>query len=111
METLSVESYTGDVDAGSGGSTFLIPINVFSPDGSAFGEQVYANGIVAETLRNPSSVPGGATTPGNITVFTPQGDINANQGGIKQEALNGTTSTTPVVTLDGRHARLCRVII
>ncbi len=94
-----VESYTGDVDAGSGGSTFLIPITVFSPDGTTVGGQVYANGIVAETLRNPSAVPGGATTPGDITVWTPQGDIIANQGGIKQEALNGTAPLSPVVTL------------
>ncbi|HTQ52353.1 MAG TPA: filamentous hemagglutinin N-terminal domain-containing protein [Candidatus Acidoferrales bacterium] len=94
-----VESYTGEVDAGSGGSTFLIPITVFRPDGSSVGEQVYANGIVAETLRNPSAVPHGATAPGDITILTPQGDINANAGGIKQEALNGTTPESPVVTL------------
>ncbi len=62
-------------------------------------EQVYANGIVAETLRNPSAIPGGATVPGNITVFTPQGDINADQGGIKQEALNGTAPASPVIKL------------
>lgn len=94
-----VESYTGDVNAGSGGATFIVPVNVFSPDAPAFSEQVYANGIVAETLRNPSSVPGGATIPGNIAVLTPQGDIIANQGGIKQEALNGTSPVSPVVTL------------
>ena len=96
---VSVTSDTGDVDAGSGGSTFVIPINVFSPDGSSVVEQVYANGIVAETLRNPSAIPGGATAPGNITVWTPQGDIIANQGGIKQEALNGSAPVGPVVTL------------
>ena len=31
---VSVTSDTGDVDAGSGGSTFVVPITVFSPDGS-----------------------------------------------------------------------------
>jgi hypothetical protein len=50
-------------------------------------------------LRNPSAVPGGATAPGNITILTPQGDINASAGGIRQEALNGTTPVSPVVTL------------
>jgi filamentous hemagglutinin family protein len=94
-----VESYTGDVDAGSGGSTFIVPINIFYPNVSPYGEQVYANGIIAETLRNPSAVPGGATMPGDITILTPQGNINANAGGIKQEALNGTTPTSPTVTL------------
>ena len=98
---VAVKSYAGDVDAGSGGSTFLIPINLFSPAANLSEpfEQVYANGIVAETLRYPSAVPGGATEPGDITVSTPQGDIIANQGGIKQEALNGTTPVSPVVTL------------
>jgi hypothetical protein len=94
-----VESYTGNVDAGSGGSTFIVPINIFSPNASPYGEQVYANGIVAETLRNPAAVPGGATSPGDIMILTPQGSIKANAGGIKQEALNGTTPISPTVTL------------
>ncbi len=101
-----VESYTGDVDAGSGGSAFLIPITVFSPGAPDFGEQVYANGIVAETLRNPAAIPHGATSPGNITIFTPQGDINASEGGIRQEALNGTTPTSPTVTLTAGTPRV-----
>jgi filamentous hemagglutinin family protein len=96
---VAVTSKTGDVNAGSGGSSFSVPVHVFSPDGTSFGEQVYANGIVAETLIDPSKVPGGATVPGDITVWTPQGDINADQGGIKQETLNGTAPAGPIVTL------------
>lgn len=96
---VTVISQTGDVNAGSGGSTFLVPIYVFSPGAPYVGEQVYANGIVAETLRDPSKVPGGATEPGNIIVWTPQGDIIANLGGIKQEALNGTAPAAPFIRL------------
>jgi hypothetical protein len=36
---------------------------------------------------------------GNITVLTPQGDIDANLGGIAQEPLNGNSSLAPTVTL------------
>lgn len=51
-----IESYAGDVNAGSGGNV-AIPINVFSAKAALptqpF-EQVYANGIVAQTLVNAS---------------------------------------------------------
>ncbi|HUA67098.1 MAG TPA: filamentous hemagglutinin N-terminal domain-containing protein [Candidatus Saccharimonadales bacterium] len=99
---VSVTSETGDVDAGSGAvasQKLAVPVVVFSPYAAPFGEQVYANGIAAETLINPSKVPGAATSPGNITVWTPQGDIIADLGGIKQEALNGTAPAGPTVTL------------
>jgi filamentous hemagglutinin family protein len=96
---VTVESEYGDVEAGSGGS-IAVPIKVFSPYAPDFGEQVYANGIVAETLTQPSEVPGSATAPGDITVKTPQGSIYANLGGIKQEALNGTAPTGPTITLE-----------
>jgi hypothetical protein len=89
------------VNAGSGGSA-AVPVVVFSPYATLntpFG-YVYANGIVAETLTNPSRVPGSATAPGNITVLTPEGDINADLGGIKQETLNGTAPNGPTITLE-----------
>jgi filamentous hemagglutinin family protein len=94
-----VESQTGDVNAGTGGSTFFIPIHVFSPGAPPYSEPVFANGIEALTLLDPTAVPGGATAPGDITIVTPQGDINADQGGIKQEALNGTAPSGPAITL------------
>jgi filamentous hemagglutinin family protein len=97
-----IESYTGDVNAGSG-SNVAIPVNVFSPKKilttQPF-EYVYANGIVADTLINPSKVPDSAHIPGNITVKTPQGDILASQGGILQEALNGNISAGPTINLN-----------
>ncbi len=96
-----IESFTGDVLAGSGG-TITIPINVFSPFATGLHEpfeKVFVNGIAAETLTKPSAVPGSATAPGNITVITPQGSIHADLGGIKQEALNGTAPSGPIITL------------
>ena len=99
---VNIESLTGDVLAGSGG-TITIPINVFSPFATGLHEpfeKVYVNGIAAETLTKPSAVPGSASAPGNITVITPQGSIHADLGGIKQEALNGTTPSGPTITLE-----------
>ncbi|MDE3068354.1 MAG: filamentous hemagglutinin N-terminal domain-containing protein [Verrucomicrobiota bacterium] len=98
---ITIESYAGNVDAGSGG-TVAIPVNVFSPSAGLAEpfEQVYANGIVAQTLVNASQVPGSAAVPGNITVTADKGGIYASQGGILQEALNGNISAGPVITLD-----------
>ena len=100
---INVESFQGTVNAGSGG-TAAVPVSVFFVNpvtgvAGSYGEQVFASGIVAETLVESSQVPGGADVPGNITVTTPQGDIVASQGGILQEALNGNISAGPTVTL------------
>jgi len=99
---VNIESYTGDVNAGSGGA-IAIPINVFSARVNIpiqpF-EQVYANGIVAETLVNPSQIPGSATVPGNITIKTPEGSIYSDLGGILQLALNGNVSAGPTIDLE-----------
>ena len=96
-----IKSLTGDVNAGSGGNV-AIPVNVFSPFATVSEpfEQVYANGIVAQTLVNGSQIPGSAISPGDITVLTPQGSIYANLGGILQEALNGNVAAGPTITLN-----------
>ena len=96
-----IESLTGDVNAGSGG-TVAIPVNAFSPEAPSLTqpfEYVYANGIVAQTLVNASEIPGSAILPGNITIVTPEGDILASEGGILQEALNGNISAGPTINL------------
>ena len=96
-----IESYTGDVNAGSGG-TVSIPINYFSPSYSRPElEQIPANGIVAGTLTAATTIPpGAATLPGNITVITPQGSIYADLGGISQaafgEILTADTATSTI---------------
>lgn len=98
-----VKSLTGDVNAGSGGTTFTgVGVSYVDPitgQAAYYTEEVFGSGIVANTLVNPSKVPGSSQIPGNITVETPQGNIDANQGGILQEALNGNVSAGPTVTL------------
>jgi filamentous hemagglutinin family protein len=100
---LAIKSLTGNVNAGSGGTTFVsVPVTYVDPATGLAGfyqEEVFGSGIVANTLVKPGQVPGSATVPGNITVETPRGNIFASQGGIVQEALNGNVSAGPTITL------------
>jgi filamentous hemagglutinin family protein len=100
---ITVESQHGSVNAGDGAATLVqlgsAYVDPRTGQAGFYQEDVFGSGIIANTLVNPSQVPGGAQTPGNITVLTPNGDINANQGGIIQEALNGNVAAGPTVTL------------
>jgi filamentous hemagglutinin family protein len=101
---LMIESSHGNVDAGSGG-TLAVPVYVYYVDPKTglagyYLEQVYASGIVASTLVDPSQVPDETIAPGNITVQTPRGNIIASLGGILQDALNGNVSAGPIITLE-----------
>jgi hypothetical protein len=130
---VTVESLQGNIDAGIGGLN-IVPIWVYYVDpttgkASAFKEDVYANGIVAETLMGTIAstggkkhhhhkhkhtppppppappIPGAATLPGNIDLETPRGDILANAGGILQEALSGNVEAPgPTITLNAGTA-------
>lgn len=98
-----VKSLYGNVDIGSGGADY-VNVEFCSRDpmtGAALDTraQVYGSGIVA--LSQPTSVQaaGGYTTPGNITVDAPRGDITSTQAGILQMALNGSTAGGPTITL------------
>jgi len=98
-----VKSLEGNVNAGSGGTQFTgVGVSYVDPKTGLAGnykELVFGSGIVANTLVNPSQVPGSAVTPGDITVETPRGNISGSEGGIVQEALNGNVSAGPKVTL------------
>ena len=101
--SVTVHSDTGNVDAGAGGATaatvqthFVDPLTM---QPGLYQAGVYGSGILAVTLVDPAQVPGSPTGPGNITVTTPEGDINASLGGILQEALNGSIAAGPTITL------------
>ena len=100
---VNVESFQGAVDAGSGGASeipvYYYYVNPQTGAAAFYLEDVYASGIAAETLVGAAQIPRAASLPGNILVQTPQGDIDADQGGILQEALNGNNSAGPTVTL------------
>ncbi len=101
--SVTVESDTGNVNAGNGGATAALVethfVNPVTGVAQSFTGGVYGNGILATTLVSPGKVPGSPLVPGNITVTTPQGDIEANLGGILQEALNGDIAGGPTITL------------
>jgi filamentous hemagglutinin family protein len=97
---VNIESYTGNVDAGSG--TAAIPITTFSTVYSYPFEPFegpFANGIVAYTLFGASKIPGAATVPGNITIITPEGNITSSAGGIEQLAFGGGDTGNPSILL------------
>ncbi len=107
--TIYVESLTGNVNVGSGGNTFtgvmFTYVDPATGKASFYDEDVFGSGIVANTLVPPpkgaAKLPPSltATVPGDITVYTPQGNITADLGGITQQALNGTTTPGPVINL------------
>jgi hypothetical protein len=105
---ITVESTDGNVNAGSGGASITgVSVSFINPQtGQAgfYAEDVFGSGIVANTLVDPGSVPGSASQPGNITVTTPKGSINADEGGIVQEALNGNVAAGPTINLTAGSA-------
>ncbi len=83
---VNIESLTGDVLASN--RTTAVPINIFTPTFSVpVAEAPFANGIVAFTIQGTVPFSGAATTPGNITITTLEGNIIAQAGGIEQLAL------------------------
>lgn len=105
-----VESLTGDVNVGNGGNSlngvFVAFVNPLTGLAANYPEQTYGSGIIANTLVPvfPGSgllwPPKVAKVPGNITVETPEGDIISSQAGIIQEALDGSSTAGPTVTLE-----------
>ncbi|HEY3762956.1 MAG TPA: filamentous hemagglutinin N-terminal domain-containing protein [Verrucomicrobiae bacterium] len=99
-----VESLTGDVDVGDGTADLNTVDSLYSSESTPYSEDIYGSGIIANTLEPSQQTgepfpPGAARVPGNITVETPQGDITADSAGIVQEALDGSVTPGPVVTL------------
>lgn len=95
---VTVESLTGDINAGTGGSGYVV-VNSFSVDPITHKVKTDAptipgSGILATTF--PDDV---GRTVGNILVETPNGNINASSGGIVQLPLNGENSPDPVVAV------------
>jgi filamentous hemagglutinin family protein len=108
-----VESYNGDVDCGFGANIALdvpgIAILNGVPTSVEFGNlqnlasllsnpAPYGSGILSEYPTLKYQTPG-ASGPGNITVETPNGNINSLLGGISQFALDAKLGAGPTVTL------------
>ena len=94
-----VESLTGNVDAGSGGSAEIIVntvlVNPVTHAASPGVQYIGGSGIMATTFYNSPKT----LAVGDITVLTPRGNITASAGGISQEPFNGNASLAPTITL------------
>jgi filamentous hemagglutinin family protein len=95
-----VESLQGNVNAGTGGSGAVAVTKTFlNAQGNVQSDYDFipGSGILATSF--PELVYGQTTGHiGNITVETPQGNIEASQGGIEQIAL-GTVANTATINL------------
>jgi filamentous hemagglutinin family protein len=113
---VSVFSMAGDVNAGVGANLALTVYGVFInpstglPAWTEFGNLTdaaslqadpapYGSGIIAILPTPKYQTPGGNTDPGNITVETPNGNINSTFGGISQFALNAVTGGSAIIDL------------
>jgi filamentous hemagglutinin family protein len=90
---VTVESLEGDINAGTGAFGYVI-LNAFYVDPTThavFTESptIPGSGILATTFpARDASYPAPVVTAGNILVETPNGNVNADAGGIIQLALN-----------------------
>jgi hypothetical protein len=102
---VTVESLTGNVDAGDGGAGSVsveeIYVDPVTHRVFTYSPTIPGSGILATTFppRNPSLFPAPEYAVGNILVETPQGNINASGGGILQLPLNNADSSGATVTL------------
>jgi filamentous hemagglutinin family protein len=97
-----VESLTGDVNAGDGGEGYVV-IHKPYVDKNGDVEILYAtipgSGILASSFpKSGYDVP--LTHVGDITVDTPEGNIDASQGGIVQIPLGPVALSDPTITLN-----------
>ncbi len=103
---VSLESENGDVNAGNGANAVLVvPVIYTDPaSGSLVTGQIqqprpFGSGVLALSPTGQWQTPGGNALPGNITIQTPNGNIDSTLGGIQQYALNGTVTGGPTITL------------
>jgi hypothetical protein len=95
--SITVESFNGDVNAGTGGAGY-VALNALELDP-----------VTGELLSIPATIPGSgilATTVsgsdtllGNILVETPHGNISTSQGGVVQISFNGTDASQATAEL------------
>jgi filamentous hemagglutinin family protein len=109
---ISVESLEGNVNVGSGGTSYAsVPIVRIDPKTGVptrVSTFIYGSGIVTVSLTKDLQSPGGNDLPGNITVQTPKGDIVSSFAGILQLPLDGSLAPGATITLTagtpGGHA-------
>ncbi len=94
---VTIESLTGNVDAGMGGSGYVtldaLQLDPVTAQLTSISATIPGSGILATTVA------GSEATLGNILVETPNGNISANAGGIVQISFNNTDASAAVAML------------
>jgi trimeric autotransporter adhesin len=95
---VTVESQTGDINAGTGGAGY-ISMNALELDPHtgklvSIPASIPGSGILATTLF------GSQAQLGNITLLAPEGSVNASLGGVLQIAFNGKDSGNSFIEID-----------
>jgi len=93
---VTVESLHGDINAGSGGSGYVVvqafTVNPATHTVTSLTPTIPGSGILATTFPSDAG-----QAVGNILVETPNGSINASAGGIVQLPLNGVNTAKSIV--------------
>ena len=95
---VTVESQTGDVNAGNGGEGY-VTLNALQLD-PATGQLIGVPATIPGSGILATTVFGSDASLGNITVNAPNGDINASLGGIIQIAFNGADTKNNFIELN-----------
>jgi len=94
---VTVESLTGDVNAGTGGNGYVsmtaLELNPTTGLLTSIAASIPGSGILATTVA------GSHVTLGNVLIETPNGNISASQGGVIQISFNGTDTSRTVAEL------------
>ena len=94
---ITIESLTGNVDAGTGGSGYVtldaLQLDPVTEQLTGISATIPGSGILATTVANSDA------TLGNILVETPNGSISASQGGIVQISFNDTDASAAIALL------------
>ena len=93
---ITIESLTGNVDAGTGGAGY-VTLDALQLNGA--GQLVGIPATIPGSGILATAVPGSDATLGNILVETPNGSISANQGGIVQISFNGINASAATTFL------------
>ncbi len=93
---VTVESLNGNINAGSGGNGYVIVydfvVDPITRAVTSYAPTIPGSGILTTTFPNDAG-----RVVGNILVETPNGNVNASQGGIVQLPLNNTKSPDAIV--------------
>ncbi|HEV2691378.1 MAG TPA: filamentous hemagglutinin N-terminal domain-containing protein [Verrucomicrobiae bacterium] len=95
---VTVESLSGDINAGTGGSGYVV-VNSFSVDPKTHDVTSVAPTIPGSGILATSFPQDPTRKVGNILVETPNGNISASSGGIVQLPLNNADNSQAVVAV------------